>query len=78
MRLFALTSVLALALGANAALTAAQATSNIDAITQKSADTREVANGIITFNAVRSGPLRYGFNWGDRNLGLGQVIFWPY
>jgi hypothetical protein len=78
MRLFALTSVLALALGANAALTAAQATSNIDAITQKSADTREVANGIITFNAVRSGPLRYVFNWGDRNLGLGQVIFWPY
>ncbi|KAJ5319902.1 hypothetical protein PENANT_c075G04585 [Penicillium antarcticum] len=57
MRFTLIASALALAVGTNAAMSASEVQSNIDAITQKSAETKDVAHSITVLNALNKGPL---------------------
>jgi hypothetical protein len=58
---FNLATILALALGTNAALNASEVVSNINEITQKSSDVNDAAKSITITNAPVKGPVRYAF-----------------
>ena len=57
MRLTPIVPLLALAASANAAVSASQMTSNIDAITQLSSDTNDIAKSISVTNLFSTTPV---------------------
>lgn len=57
MRFTPIVSFLALAASANAAVSASQMTANIDAITQQSSDTNDIAKGISVTTLFSDTPV---------------------
>jgi hypothetical protein len=55
-------SALALVVGTNAAMSASEVQSNIDAIIQKSAETKDVAQRITLLNAASKGPVSFSLS----------------
>ena len=61
MRFATIVSYLALAVSANAAIGAQQMVSNIDAITQKSSETNDIAKSISVTNFFSTTPVCLGY-----------------
>lgn len=57
MRFFQITSALALATAANAAMSASTMQSNIDQITELSSDTNEIAESLSVTNIFQKAPV---------------------